>query len=248
MIDIEWRDYYGIYRYRGFTIDIEPNISVDNEEFQSLAIWALNHKRYSFPNTAGVPFDDLYSWSEVEEWLFKKYKDIVWIDDVMLLDHGMLWIRYNSGFPEDPSGWDSGQIGFVFTTKERIREFFGVKRVTDKVREKAKEVYLEDLRIFKAYVEGDVYLIRNPIYDTWLLAYGSEDVERIIKNEIEPEIDEFIDDMRKKSLHKIAEYIRNRVPEIYRKPFDRIFIKNIEKNIAVKSAFNEKDLLSSLKV
>jgi len=245
MINIEWKSDKGVYKYKGFEIYIRHSDFFESWDdiTNGIAYWALSHRKYSLPNTADVPFDELHSWEEVESWILKNYKDIVWIDTVMMYDHSGIAINYGEGFISDPLGWDTSRLGYVFTTKEKIKEWFGAKRFTKKLKEKARKIYESDLRIFKAWAEGDVYDIYDPIDDIWMLAYGNEDIEYIIKHEIEPKINIFLDRMRKRSLQQVAMYIKNRVPEIYRKPFGEIFIRNVRENIRTEVTLNEKEVM-----
>jgi hypothetical protein len=55
--------------------------------------------------------------------------------------------------------WDSGQVGFIFVTPEKIREEFGVKRITKNLREKCKTVLISEVATYDAYISGEVYII-----------------------------------------------------------------------------------------
>lgn len=53
--------------------------------------------------------------------------------------------------------WDSGQVGEILVTKERVREEFGVKRVTKSILERVRETMLSEVEIYDQYLRGDVY-------------------------------------------------------------------------------------------
>jgi hypothetical protein len=53
--------------------------------------------------------------------------------------------------------WDSGQVGWIFVTKEKLRKEFGVRRITKKIKEKAREILAEEVNVYSDYIEGNVF-------------------------------------------------------------------------------------------
>lgn len=53
--------------------------------------------------------------------------------------------------------WDSGQVGWVYVTKEKVREEYDVKKVTRKIREKVERVIKSEIEEFEYYLNGEVY-------------------------------------------------------------------------------------------
>lgn len=75
-----------------------------------------------------------------------------------LLDHSGLHMCIGSGsHPPDSGGWDSGQVGFIYTTKEEIRKWFNIKYVTKKYLNLAEVTLRYEIEIFDKYLTGDVY-------------------------------------------------------------------------------------------
>lgn len=56
--------------------------------------------------------------------------------------------------------WDSGQVGFIMATPKEVREWYGVSRVTKKVRERALESLRGEIETFSQFLEGEVYGFR----------------------------------------------------------------------------------------
>ena len=52
------------------------------------------------------------------------------------------------------SGWDSGVVGIIFAEKKKICEWFNVKKVTQKVREKVAQNFYSELDIYTDYANG----------------------------------------------------------------------------------------------
>jgi len=53
--------------------------------------------------------------------------------------------------------WDSGQIGFVFVTKEKLKKEYSVKRIGKITLEKAKRVLEAEIKTYSQYVNGEVF-------------------------------------------------------------------------------------------
>lgn len=53
--------------------------------------------------------------------------------------------------------WDSGQVGWIYTSKEKIREYWNVKHVTTVVIKKTVEVLELEVAIYNRFLSGDVY-------------------------------------------------------------------------------------------
>lgn len=53
--------------------------------------------------------------------------------------------------------WDSGQIGYIYTTKEKMRENWSIKRITEQKRQQAFKILESELEVFGQYISGEVY-------------------------------------------------------------------------------------------
>lgn len=53
--------------------------------------------------------------------------------------------------------WDSGFVGVIFATKERIRELRCVKRVTKKVRHAVVEELMSEVELYNDWAQGSCY-------------------------------------------------------------------------------------------
>ena len=59
--------------------------------------------------------------------------------------------------------WDSGQVGFIVATQKDVREFFGVERISKRVRTLAYKRLEAEVQTYHQYLSGDVwdYLIED---------------------------------------------------------------------------------------
>jgi len=70
-----------------------------------------------------------------------------------LYDHGRLTMN-TTGFS---CPWDSGQVGWIYVTKKKIREEYGVKRVTKKLCDRVIFILKNEVKDYAQWLEGDVY-------------------------------------------------------------------------------------------
>lgn len=81
--------------------------------------------------------------------------------------------------------WDAGQCGYVAATKQEIREYFGVKRVTQKVLEKTYDTFRNMVQAFDNYYNKPVYYVSiekdGEIIDGVGWVQGDEGVESFMR-------------------------------------------------------------------
>lgn len=53
--------------------------------------------------------------------------------------------------------WDSGQVGYIYVTKEAIKSEFTYQKVTKKARQKAIEIMQSEVKTYDQYLTGSVY-------------------------------------------------------------------------------------------
>ncbi len=70
-----------------------------------------------------------------------------------LYDHSGITMR-TSSFSDR---WDSGQVGFIYLTREKIQKEWGWKVLTPARREKLYSVMTSEVEEYAKYLEGDVY-------------------------------------------------------------------------------------------
>ncbi len=71
-----------------------------------------------------------------------------------LMDHSGLWMS-TGPFAMDPQGWDSGIVGVIYTTEQKITEMFGNRKRPSK--EKIAGMLEEEVKIYNQYLQGDIY-------------------------------------------------------------------------------------------
>lgn len=93
--------------------------------------------------------NEFHHWLAEEEKLGEKFLVL----PLYLLDHGVLRMSVQS-FNDH---WDSGQVGYIYVSYSKIRSEYGVKRVTKKVLERARQCLIGEVEVYDQYLCGDVY-------------------------------------------------------------------------------------------
>ena len=150
------------YELGNKTLKIYSDISAgpprENDD-GNIGIMLCFHTRYSLGDIAatealGKSFSKRFSgWGEMREYIEKELKGIC-ILPLFLYDHSGISIKVGSfsGLPQGHAEFDSGQVGFIYTTRARCTEL-GVK-----LRSKKLEAALrQEVEIYNQYLTGEVY-------------------------------------------------------------------------------------------
>lgn len=123
------------------------------EEYDNLGIIIHWHNDYNLGEEE-LPMENSFEkYEEVEKWLTEE-KGAVIILPVYIYDHSGITIK-TSPFN---CRWDSGHIGYIYTTKENI-EKFGVEI------SKVKEILEQEIKIFDDYLTGNVYMLEHVMHE-----------------------------------------------------------------------------------
>jgi hypothetical protein len=146
-----------LYEYRKgdkvLRIYADDTNSSDPREWDNLGIMYCSHKRYSLGDEQfnAESFD---GWKEVEEYLVKERKAIA-IAPLYLYDHSGLRIKIGSFaglLPQGHAEFDSGQVGFIYTTKEKLNQT-GIPNNNYSI----TRVLRDEVKLYNHYLSGDVY-------------------------------------------------------------------------------------------
>ena len=124
-------------------IDSDP---LNPREDENLGKMLCRHTRYNLGD------DYMADREEVLDILEGRRKDVVALP-LYLYDHGNITMN-TTGFS---CPWDSGMVGCIFSTYEKIRETYGVKRITKSMIEKVKDSLRAEVKYYDDYLQGNVY-------------------------------------------------------------------------------------------
>lgn len=211
--------------YKGYSVKVYPDefdFAENPRDFsEPLGVMSLFHKQYDFPNEANLNTDDFTGWQEMADYLYKE-KDAILLADIYMYEHSQIHIKIGDFYGQLPQGharFDSGQIGFIYTTREKILETYQKKKLTDKLREKARHELEIEVQYFNDYASGHIYHIaieneKGEQVDAWTGIYETDLANHI--DEAKGIIDNNIKNRNRKKCERTKSLINNRVELIYR--------------------------------
>lgn len=113
--------------------------------FDHIGLFAGWHKRYVV--------GDIQPKDEPLDWLKENAPEGSVVLAVYMLDHGV--VRYSTGSFNDP--WDSGQVGFIVATPEKIRTDYNVKRISARIREEVAKRLKSEVQEYDDWANGNVW-------------------------------------------------------------------------------------------
>ena len=121
-------------------------------EFDNLGTMVCFHRRYNLGDETELKSSAFSSWEELESYLYKEEDALIAIP-VFMYDHSGLWIN-TTGFS---CPWDSGQVGYIYISKEKVRREYSCKRISKKLKEMIREMLCSEVDLYNDYLCGNVY-------------------------------------------------------------------------------------------
>jgi len=86
------------------------------------------------------------------------HPDLLYLD-LFLFDHSGLAMSTSSRTFRacDPLGWDWGQVGYIYVTKDELRAEFGVQRLSKARLKQAEEILRQEVAVYNMWLQGDVW-------------------------------------------------------------------------------------------
>jgi hypothetical protein len=162
-------------------------------DWDNLGTMVCFHGRYDLGDKHNYNSKDYNSWDEMERDIIKR-ENVGVILPLYLYDHGGITMN-TTGFS---CPWDSGRVGFIFISKEKMLKEYGGKKVTQKLKDKIKEYLEGEVETYDQYLRGEVYryeIFENGIDDPIESCggyYGEDEcfseAESIVKRLMEKEL------------------------------------------------------------
>ena len=129
------------FEHQGRKIEIyQDENSGSPREWDNLGTFVNIHPNYTFGDVN-------------RKYLPEKDKDTLVSLPVYLYDHSGITLMTKPTWDV----WDSALIGYIYVTKERVREEYNVKKVSQKLRRKIEEILEQEIKTLNQYLQGDVY-------------------------------------------------------------------------------------------
>jgi len=139
--------------YKGYKMFIYQD-EHDPREDDNLGTMVCFHGKYKLGDTHDINHNDFSSFEEMERYLVKKTKAKI-ILPLYLYDHSGITMS-TTAFS---CRWDSGQVGFIYITAEKIRKEYNVKRISPKLIEKVTEILQAEVKEYDDFLTGNQYQI-----------------------------------------------------------------------------------------
>lgn len=134
------------------TLKIYQDTDTDSpRDWDNLGRMVCFHRRYNLGDKHDYKQSDFKSWVELESELMKQGATIIM--PLYLYDHSGITI---STAPFS-CRWDSGQVGFIYCTREDIKKNWNIKKVTQEKREHARRILEGEVKTYDQFLTGEVY-------------------------------------------------------------------------------------------
>jgi len=90
---------------------------------------------------------DFSGWRDMRQYL-EKVHDLAVCLPIYMYDHSGISLSTKPF----SCPWDSGQVGFIFVSKEKLRKEYGVKRVTASLVSKAERILIAEVEEYNQYL------------------------------------------------------------------------------------------------
>ena len=131
------------------------NYELGDERISDPIDWLQEKLKVSTKKIGEYATSNGYSYysDEVKNWLESQFLEKFIAFPLYLYDHSGITISTK------PFGcrWDSGQVGYIYASKKAICKWFGVRKVTAEIVERAEKNLLGEVETFDQYIRGDVY-------------------------------------------------------------------------------------------
>jgi len=222
---------YETIEYRGFNINIEydhdplcprtewdnlgtmvcchSNYTLGDKQVQDGDSGFLRHLTDKFDIPSQYDDYDYDNFSVVKKWA---EKNLIMLP-LYLYDHS--GITMNTGGFSCP--WDSGQVGWIYISRKKVREEYSVKRISKKLLNKIIKYLTSEVSTYDNYLTGEVYgfVVEGAGDDSCWGFYGDSGVKDAIA-EGKSSIDFHINEVKKAHYKKLKAYIINKVPLLNR--------------------------------
>lgn len=142
------------HEHLGWTIKVftDDNPSNPRTEWDNAGTMTCFHKRYNLGDETDLCDSQFSGWQGLSDYLIKECGAKV-ILPLYLYDHS--GITMSTGKFDCP--WDSGQVGFIWISKEKILKEWGKKKLTKKCLEKAEACLRNEVKVYDHYLTCAVY-------------------------------------------------------------------------------------------
>jgi hypothetical protein len=140
---------------------IQDNEPINPREDENLGTMICFHRRYTLGDKTELNSDMFNGWEELYNHLIKEKKAII-ILPLYLYDHSSISMKVGSFqglLPQGHAEFDSGQVGFIYCTKDDLKRIGITKN-------RAEKTLRAEVEIYDGYIQGNVYCIVKETYNS----------------------------------------------------------------------------------
>lgn len=196
--------------YENHTIEIFHDEHCENpiQTWDMLGEYYCWHRRYNLGNSNRfeTPAEVITFARQSRSLLFNLY---------MYEHSGINLSISNSHYPFNDR-WDAGQLGFILVDRQKALKEFGENRLTKQLKQKIYNIIEKEVKTYNQYLAGEIYGYvvsrdNEPVDSCWGF-YGQTDCLNEAKSIVDCENKQVV----RKHCQKVKQWVRNKVPLIYR--------------------------------
>lgn len=140
--------------YKGYSIKLEQDdCYIDpRKDFDHAASMVCFHKRYSLPNESSYHASDFDSWNDLQSKIESNNLDC-FILPIYMYDHSGVTISTKPF----SCPYDSGQIGFIFISRNKAKSEYGIKHFTQTQIDRVFSYLISEVTEYNQFLTGDVW-------------------------------------------------------------------------------------------
>ncbi len=119
--------------------------------WDNLGTMVCFHNRYDLGDEHNYDHRDYNGWEMMKNAIIKE-EDVCVILPLYLYDHSGITMN-TTGFS---CNWDSGQVGWIFISKKKVREEYKVKRIGKELIDKVTELLENEVKVYDMYLTGEL--------------------------------------------------------------------------------------------
>jgi hypothetical protein len=141
------------HKVGNYIIEVFPQMNPESpRDWDNFGTMVCFHRRYNLGDKHNYNGSNYGGWEEQRKDI-EKNENVCVILPLYLYDHSGITIKTS------PFGcsWDSGQVGWIFISKDKVKKEFNLKRISKEVKERAEKILESEVLTYDQYLTGDIY-------------------------------------------------------------------------------------------
>ena len=202
--------------YKGYTIETWVDDYAESPRsprvWDNLSTFAFELRDYVLPNDVSIDYSQFNSMDEAEAYMRKNF-DVLELLPVSAYIHSVVSLSVGS----PTCNWDSGYIGFIVIEKQKVREYYNIKRITKEFKKRAIEIAKIELETYSEYLNGKFYGFstlddEGELVDSCGGFYGYDHEDSGLLDMARDFIDSELERKAENKYERIKTFIKNNVP------------------------------------